>query len=132
MNEMNMKKIVIEAGPVRLHARLNASGTARAISGILPVAGTANIWGDEIYFSLPLHMDEDHEAIQEVEIGDLAFWPAGDAFCIFFGRTPVSTGEAPRAFSPVNVFGKILGDTEGLKNVKDGDPIKVSLADESE
>ena len=120
-----MKKIIIETGNIKLHAKLNDSETARVISGILPITGSANVWGDEIYFTVPMHVEEAPDAKQEVEVGDLAFWPAGDAFCIFFGRTPVSISEMPRAYSPVNVFGKILGDATVLKKVSDAEQVVV-------
>ena len=41
------------------------------------------------------------------------------------GRTPVSTSDKPRAASNVNVFGKIIGDTEILKQIRSGDQIIV-------
>lgn len=120
-----MTKITIESGDIILEAVLNDSDTARAVSALLPFTGSANVWGDEIYFSIPVHVEQSEDAKQEVEIGDLAFWPVGDAFCIFFGPTPVSTGEIPKAYSPVNVFGKIHGDSTILKKVSNGDEIKV-------
>ena len=120
-----MKKIIIETGDIRLAAELNDSETARVIYDILPLTGSANVWGEEIYFNSPLHSEQARDAKQEVNIGDLGFWPDGDAFCIFFGPTPVSINATPMAYSPVNVFGSIPGDTSLLKNVSNGDMIKV-------
>jgi hypothetical protein len=120
-----MDKIRIESGDISLVATLNGSPTANSIYDKLPLSGTANTWGDEIYFTIPLHLDEAPDARREVETGDLGFWPAGDAFCIFFGPTPVSTSEHPRAYSPVNVFGHLLGDPAELRKVRSGDEIKV-------
>ena len=121
-----MKKVLIEAGGIELNAELNDSETARAIYNILPVSGPANVWGNEIYFSIPLHVDQASDAKQEVDVGDLGFWPVGDAFCIFFGTTPVSINKNPRAYSPVNVFGRILGDAAVLKKVLNGENIIIS------
>ena len=120
-----MKKIRIESGDIKLLAELNDTPTARAVYDMLPVKGSANVWGDEIYFSIPLHLEQEPEAREEVDVGDLGFWPAGDAFCVFFGPTPVSSGEKPRAYSPVNVFGKVSGDASILKSVSAGDPVMV-------
>ncbi|MFC2098298.1 cyclophilin-like fold protein [Bacteroidota bacterium] len=122
-----MKKIIIKSGDIKLHAELNDSETAKAVWDILPLEGVANVWGDEIYFTIPLHVDQEADARQEVEVGTLAFWPAGDAFCIFFGPTPVSITNKPRAYSPVNVFGKILGDATILKQVSDGEQVMVIM-----
>ena len=121
-----MKTINIETGDIQLKAELNDSASANAIYEILPITGNSNVWGDEIYFSIPLHLEQDGDARQEMEIGELGFWPSGDAFCIFFGPTPVSVDEKPRAYSPVNVIGKITGDARVLKKVKNGEPIKIS------
>lgn len=121
-----MDKIRIETGNISLVAELNGSDTASSIYQMLPLSGMANVWGDEIYFTIAVHLDQAADARQEVGVGDLGFWPVGDAFCIFFGPTPVSTGNAPKAYSPVNVFGHILGDATVLKKVKDGDEIMVT------
>ena len=120
-----MRTISIQTGDITLKAELNDSETADKIFDLLPVTGSASVWGDEIYFSIPAHIEEATDAIQEVEVGDLAFWPPGAAFCIFFGPTPVSMNEMPRAYSPVNVFGKITGEATLLKQVKNGASIKV-------
>jgi hypothetical protein len=121
-----MSKISIQTGDISLIAELNDSETANSILKLLPITGTANVWGDEIYFSIPLHIQESAVARQEVEVGDLGYWPAGNAFCIFFGPTPVSTNQNPKAYSPVNVFGRIKGDATVLKKVANGDEVKVS------
>jgi len=105
--------------------------TVRAISDNLPFAGTANRWGDEIYFEIPVSMGEEN-AIQDVAIGDVAYWPPGRAMCIFFGRTPSSTDDRPRAYSPVNVFGRIIGDAAVFKKVNDREKIHVEKAQQAE
>jgi len=50
----------------------------------------------------------------------------GSAFCIFFGPTPASTGEKPRAASPVNVVGRVLGDATGFRQVDAGTTVTLS------
>ena len=68
------------------------------------------------------------EAKEIVAVGDLGYWPTGSAFCIFFGPTPVSQNDMPRAYSPVNVFGKILGDAQVFRQVSSGSSIRVVTA----
>jgi hypothetical protein len=126
-----MRKVIIETADLRLSAELNDTDTARAIYAILPVSGTANVWGEEIYFGIPLRLDPSPDARQEVEVGDLTYWPSGDAFCIFFGPTPVSTDKKPLAYSPVNVFGKIHGDATVLKKVNSGEQVIVNREESS-
>ena len=120
-----MDSIRIETGNISLEAELNGSATAISIYNILPLSGSANTWGDEVYFSIPLQMGHASDARQEVEIGDLGYWPAGNAFCIFFGPTPVRTSERPKAYSPVNVFGHVREGVKELGKVHAGDEIRV-------
>jgi hypothetical protein len=122
-----MNKIIIETGELRFTAVLNESATSERIIEALPFKGKAIIWGDEIYFTIPVQLEQAGDARADVAIGDLGYWPPGSAFCIFFGPTPASTGDKPRAYSPVNVFGKIEGDTSQLKEVADGAIVKVSM-----
>jgi len=120
-----MTNITITAGDVSLDAELNDTDTAQRIADILPIEGTANVWGEEIYFDIPLKLELAADARAEMKVGALAYWPTGSAFCIFFGPTPVSTGEQPMAYSPVNAFGKITGDCDALKTVPDGAIVRV-------
>lgn len=126
-----MKKIVIRTDNLSFEAELQNTPTAEMILKSLPLESTANVWGDEIYFIIPVHLDLEPGAQEEVEIGDLAYWPTGPAFCIFFGPTPVSTDEKPRAYSPVNVFGKIIGDATILKRIPQGEKIRVTQSPET-
>jgi hypothetical protein len=118
------KRIKITAGKVAAEAELNSTSTARAIWEALPIKGPVNLWGDEIYFSIPLHLKS--ETGQEVVgMGDLGYWPDGNAFCIFFGPTPVSQRDEIRPASPVTVFGKIIGDATIFKKVAAGTKITI-------
>ena len=105
-------------------AELNDTDTAAAVWDALPIHENGSTWGNEIYFRIPV--DADLEAGQEVvELGDLGYWPPGQAFCLFFGPTPASQGDEIRPASEVTVIGKIIGDTETLKGVSSGIPVLV-------
>lgn len=102
--------------------------TAEVIWSSLPIRGRANIWGDEIYFIIDVDIKKGN-AQQVVEKGDIGYWPPGKAFCIFFGPTPASIGNEIKAASPVNIFGRVLGNTDAFKKVRDGDEIIVKKAE---
>ncbi len=114
------KAIRIEADGVRLYAVLLSTPTAEAVWEALPLAGAARRWGDEIYLDVPLNLPLEPEARAEVAAGEIGFWPAGPAIALFFGPTPMSTGQSPVAASPVNVFGRITGDAGRLGRVREG------------
>jgi len=123
-----MRKIQITSGDVSATADLYDSPTADAIWEALPIEGRANTWGDEIYFGIPVKVDEEDDASDVVEMGNLGFWPPGHAFCIFFGRTPASRGDEIRAASAVNVFGAIEGDATVFKAVANGAAVTIEKA----
>jgi hypothetical protein len=50
----------------------------------------------------------------------------GSAFCIFFGLTPASDGPEPRAASPVNILGRVLGDATEFRQVRSGEKVTLS------
>jgi hypothetical protein len=125
-------KMKIETEHGELEAEINENKnpkTAKAIIQALPIESQANRWGDEIYFEIPVKVGKENSQ-QEVEIGDLAYWIEGSCFCIFFGKTPISSSNKPKAYSPVNVFGKITSKNfvEILKKVRDGEKIRVEKA----
>ncbi len=119
------RPIIITAGDLTLHAELNNSPTADQLWDALPFEGPASVWGDEIYFEVPFEAEQAQDAREQVEVGELGFWPLGRAFCIFYGPTPVSRDERPRAYSPVNVVGRVLDDATALRGTKSGALVSV-------
>ena len=122
------KRIRIVAGDVTLDGALNESATAEKIWDALPIEASASTWGDEIYFEIPVVADEAPDARADVEVGTLAYWPVGHAFCIFFGPTPAGRGDQPRAYSPVNVIGRVVDDATELRAVGDGAAVRIEAA----
>jgi len=103
---------------------LNDTETAEAIWLALPFEEYANVWGEEIYFEIPVKMPLERGK-RIMDIGEVAFWPDGSALCLFFGPTPVSQDERPAAISNVTPVGKIVGDSGGLKKIGDRSRITV-------
>lgn len=121
-----MRMIKIISGSVEVRAEMIDKNpeTADAIWNSLPFESEVNTWGDEIYFTIPVEIGLEKPQ-ETVEMGDIGYWPPGKAFCVFFGLTPISIEGNIKPASPVNVFGKIVGDVKILKKIKDGDKIKV-------
>ena len=117
-----MREVKVTVAELELKAQLNETDTAAKVLEALPVASQVNLWGEEIYFSIPVSTGLE-EAKEVVSLGDIAYWPEGKAMCIFFGMTPVSKGDEIRPISPVNVIGRIEGDPKVLRQVKQGDNI---------
>lgn len=111
-----------------MEAELNDSSTAHMIWNALPIKQRGKTWGDEIYFSIPVKAEEENSQAV-VEMGDLAYWPPGKAFCIFFGPTPASRDGDIRPASPVNVVGKLLGEPKDFKKVSDGEKVIIEKAE---
>jgi len=126
-----MHEIRIATDKIEMLATLNDSPTAERIWDALPFESTVNTGGQEIYFSIPVQHDLGADARDRMEIGELGYWPTGSAFCIFFGKTPASKGDEPRAASPVNPLGRIEGDVKVFRGVRDGETIRVERIEES-
>ena len=122
------RKITITAGKVSAQAVLNDSPTATQIWEALPIEARGNTWGDEIYFSIPVKATPEKDAREIVAVGELGYWPPGTAFCIFFGPTPASTDNRPRAASAVNIIGTVVGDATVFKSVASGTRVKLERA----
>ena len=122
---MSERKMIISTKNLRIAAILAEGRSADTFWDSLPIIGRANTWGDEIYFNVNLQMPLDENASDIVESGDIAFWPPGSAFCIFFGRTPASLGDEVRAASAVNVLGKIDGDEKEFRSIPSGEEVRL-------
>lgn len=116
---------MVTAGDVSVTAALNDSRTADLLWDALPLEASASTWGDEIYFRIAVHADEEDDASDVVGMGAVAYWPPGQALCLFFGRTPASRGDEIRAASAVNSLGAIDGDATVLKQVRSGGRVSV-------
>ena len=110
-------KIRILIGHLALDGELNDTPTAKKVAEVLPLNAPFNTWGDEIYFTIPVEAELDESAREEVDLGDLGYWPTGRAFCIFFGPTPMSTQGKIIPASAVNIIGRVRGDAKKLSEV---------------
>jgi len=122
------KKIRILVSELRVEAELNESKTSQLIWEALPIEAKANLWGEEIYFTIPVKTVLEAESREVISAGELGYWPTGHAFCIFFGPTPASRGNEIRAASAVNIIGKVLSDPKVFLKVKEGAKITLERA----
>ena len=120
-----MNEIIFDFGEIKIEAELNDSLTSNALFDQLPIEGISQIWGDEIYFSTSIVSENDEWAKETVELGDVAFWPPGNAVCLFFGPTPMSGPGEIRPASPTNIMGKLSGDLGLLRNISAGTNLRV-------
>ena len=118
-------RIRITVGSVQLEAELKSTRTAQEVYATLPVESPVNTWGEEFYFKLAGVKDYRETATNQVRVGDVAFWGAGQVLAIFFGRTPMSLGQDPVPADRVNVIGRILGDASVLRRVMDVSTIRI-------
>ena len=121
---MTPRNVRITAGDVEVTAELYDTLMADLVWDALPITASGSTWGDEIYFRTPVSAEE-QDAVPTVDMGAVAYWPPGQAICLFFGPTPMSVGDEIRPASPVNVFGRIVGDPRVLKVVRSGADIRV-------
>jgi hypothetical protein len=123
------QKIKIKAGKLQIEAELNDSSTAKSIVEKLPIEASAQRWGGEIYFEIPVQAEPEDGCREVLEAGELGYWPTGNAFCIFFGKTPASQADEIRAASAVNIIGEVKSDLSTLWNVPKGAKIIIETAE---
>jgi hypothetical protein len=120
------RKIKIQMAEYTIEAEIYDNPTGRAIYQALPIESQVKKWGGEIYFEIPVQIFLDRRSTAKVMVGDLAYWPNGPAFCIFYGPTPASTDKSPKAADAVNVFGRVIDiDIPALKNVQPETVVRV-------
>ena len=81
--------------------------TVQAILEKLPVEINITKWGDELYTERTQISANEENAKREVDYLDVAYWPEGNALCLFYGPTPISRDGQILAYSPVNIVGRI-------------------------
>jgi hypothetical protein len=120
--------ISIDGIPERIEARIDASDskTYRAFDESLPINGKVSRWGDEIYFYVGFNAPLERGARSRMNIGEIAYWPDGPALAIFFGPTPASEDEHPKAASNCNVLGSTDMPPEVLRRARDGAKITIA------
>jgi hypothetical protein len=97
-----------------------APRTIDKILKVLPINSRIHLWKKEIYFEIGIRMGSE-KALTSCEAGDIAYWPQGDAVCIFF--------EDMAPAGKVNPLGKIapIDFEEVFASFRSGMPISVRL-----
>ncbi|MGB7556886.1 MAG: cyclophilin-like fold protein [Nitrososphaeraceae archaeon] len=94
--------------------------TVKAILDNLPIKVKINRWGDELYTDKTPIVAEEENAQSVVKPLDVAYWPEGNALCLFYGSTPISKSpDEILPYSPVNIVGKIITKDDILEEFKD-------------
>jgi uncharacterized protein len=130
-----MKKIINvifpeinESVPIRLNDS-ESPITVKAILENLPIEVNINKWGQELYTDRTSIMAQEENAKSEVTALDVAFWPQGNALCLFYGPTPISKGGKIVPYSPVNIVGRIESDQNNIiDRVKDTSKVLIKEA----
>ena len=105
--------------------------TFQAVLENLPVEINITKWGDELYTERTNISAIEENAKREVDYLDVAYWPEGNALCLFYGPTPISKNGQILAYSPVNIVGKIIHynneKDELLSKIKDSTKVIFKL-----
>ena len=121
-----MSRIRIKWPKGEVTATLEDTPTAKQVIASLPTRSRANTWGEEVYFSLPVSVKKEKNAVDVVPPGTVCFWVEGSSLALPYGPTPVSKGDECRLVTSVNVLGRLEGEPRALAGIRDGDSIEVS------
>jgi hypothetical protein len=104
-------KVVFSEFNESLSVELDDSRSPRTVKAILenlPIETIVNKWGQELYTGRTPIVAQEENAKSEVGLLDVAFWPEGNALCLFYGPTPISKVGKIVPASPVNIVGRIV------------------------
>ena len=120
-----MRQVRFSFDDITLTARLRDTPTADGIWDALPLDARVMTWGEEVYFGIAFTAEQEADARDVVEPGEIAFWPSGDAIAIGFGETPISAPGEIRLASACNIWADAVEDVGSLKSVSSGERVKV-------
>lgn len=125
-----MNKIIIRTRTANFEAQLDDSDISNAIWLDSPHKLDINMLGSMIYCDMPLKVALPKEGrTEDMEVGDIAYWPGPGAFCIFFGPTPLSGEDGkPVAPYPMIKIGKVIGDCSEMENAGDRQRLVIEQA----
>ena len=107
-----------------------APKTIKRILDNLPIKVKINRWGDELYTDKTTISAEEENPQSIVSLSDVAYWPEGNAICLFLGPTPISNEPNKiLPYSPVNVVGKIITSSTAdiLEKVKESTTVFIKV-----
>lgn len=122
---MQNNKIVFKIGSVELTAIARDTPTAKSILNALPIQSTAQLWGEEVYFSIPVESQLESDARDVVSPGEIAFWVEGSCIAIGFGPTPISQHDEIRLAAATNIWADAEGNVRELINAHSQDTVIV-------
>jgi hypothetical protein len=100
--------------------------TVKAILDNLPIEVKINRWGDELYTDKTPIAAEEENAQSVVKPLDVAYWPEGNALCLFYGPTPISKSpDEILPYSPVNIVGRVITKDDNLEEFRDGSTVVI-------
>jgi hypothetical protein len=102
--------------------------TVKAILDNLPIEVKINRWGDELYTDKTPIVAEKENAQSLVRPLDVAYWPEGNALCLFYGSTPITKSpDKILPYSPVNMVGRIITKDDNLDEFRDHSMVVIKL-----
>tara|TARA_B100000749_G_C18217957_1_gene378871 strand:+ start:279 stop:653 length:375 start_codon:yes stop_codon:yes gene_type:complete len=122
---MGLRKLKISNDEFSIELLLNDSMTADALWDSTPFESVNNVWGGEIYFSTPISLGEE-DSREIFLVTDVAYWPPGNALCLFHDVTPISREGEIRLASPGNLVGSLITDSQVITKFKAGDVLRIT------
>ena len=122
-----LQKIQINLSNITFYGYLEINDFTKKIMSKFPLESDIQFWGDEIYFPISIYGNSIDNLKEVVSKGDIAYWPPGNAFCIFWGPTPMSVEDEIRPASPVKVIGYMDSDSSDFSQFNNGEKININV-----
>ena len=119
-------RIIVKIGKIKLTGEFNDTPAGKAMAAAMPIECHWSRWGEEYYGTTrPGFGTYPGPGTDLMDVGDLAYHAPNGWFCLFFGPTPASRGNEPRAAVPVQKVGKVQGDWAAVKAL--GESVKATI-----
>ena len=122
-----LQKIQINLSNITFYGYLEINDFTKKIMSKFPLESDIQFWGDEIYFPISIYENPTENLKELVNKGDIAYWPPGNAVCIFWGPTPMSKEDEIRPASPVEIIGYMDSDPSAFSKLNNGEKIKINM-----
>ena len=120
------RRLVVRGEEAEITVELGDGPVAQELWGRLPKESRARLRGEEIHFPILTPKAVEPSDRGELEVGDVAYWPEGNALCLFFGPT---TNKTPRTAEDFTKVGRIVDGLEDCERVRANEKIWIEAAE---
>lgn len=121
------KRMVVLGNGAEILVELEERPVAEEMWGRLPMKSKARVRGDdEVHFPVLVPDAVEPPDNIGIEVGDVAYWPEGNALCIFCGP---ASDDSPREAEDFTKVGRVIEGLEGCRSINANEDLRIEAAE---